>query len=57
MFKNFWKYQQVYGIVKGITEKITKNINFLFYKTFVGISERCDALFTYSFKILFSIFF
>ena len=55
MFKNFRKCQQFYGIVKAISEKITKN-NGVFFITFTGISELCDALFTSSFKISFTMF-
>ena len=37
MFKNFRKYWQFYGVVKAITEKITKNIGVFFYKIYQEI--------------------
>ena len=44
-FKNFRKCRQFYGIVKAITEKLLV----FSFKTFIGISELCDALVTSAF--------
>ena len=56
MFKNFRKCRQFWQLLKLLQRKLLK-ISLFSFKTCVGISELCDALFTSSFKISFSICF